>query len=157
MFSAFINSFKIPDLRRRIVFTLAMLAVCRIGAWIAVPGIDTRELDEWQLRRAEESGGGSLLGMYDLFVGGALYHGSVAAMGIMPYISAAIIMQLMTAVWPTLARLAREGDVGRARITQYSRYLTVAICFFQGLMMITQVFENPKNTLTEKYITGEFG
>ncbi len=75
------------------------------------------------------------LGMYDLFVGGALYHGAVAAMGIMPYISAAIIMQLMTAVWPTLARLAREGDVGRAKITQYSRYMAVLLCFFQGGML----------------------
>ncbi len=141
MFSAFFNSFKIPELRKRIIFTLALLAICRVSAWIPVPGVDTQAVDEW-LSRPSSNNAGGLLGMYDLFVGGALYRGAVGAMGIMPYISASIIMQLMVAMVPTLARLAKEGDVGRAKITQYSRYGAIFLCLVQGSMMLA-AFEHP--------------
>ena len=135
MFSAFTNSLKIPELRSRIFYTLSLLFVARVGAHIPLPGIDPAPLQKFF---AEQAGGtgGALVGLYNMFTGGALVKGAIFALGIMPYISASIIFQLMTAVVPALSRLQQEGDVGRQKLTQYMRYATVIICLVQGTLLI---------------------
>ena len=132
MFSAFVNTFKIPELRQRIIFTLSLIFVCRIVAAIPLPGVDAVLIKEVV---GNQGSGDGLTGILNLFSGGALLQCSIGTLGIMPYISASIILQLMTAVIPHLEKLAREGDVGRQKITQYTRYLTVIICTVQGLAM----------------------
>ncbi len=146
MISAFVNCFKIPDLRDRILFTLMMLFIARIGANIPLPGINPQPLQDFF---AAQSGGdsGNLLGLYNMFTGGALLKGAVFALGIMPYISASIIMQIMGVIMPQIARLQQEGEVGRQKITQYTRYLTLAICIVQGLLLLLTL-ENPANLFT---------
>ncbi|MBP7142586.1 MAG: preprotein translocase subunit SecY [Opitutaceae bacterium] len=141
MFSAFTNSLKIPELRSRIFYTLALLFVARVGAHIPLPGLDPKPL---QAFFADQSTGGAsaLVGLYNMFTGGALVKGAVFALGIMPYISAAIVFQLMTAVVPSLSRLQQEGDVGRQKLTQYTRYATLLICLVQGTLLILAL-ENP--------------
>ena len=131
MLSAFVNAFKITELRQRILFTLGLVFVCRLIAAVPLPGVDAVAIRQF----FEGTGGaeGGLVGMFNLFSGGALLQCSIGTLGIMPYISASIIIQLMTAVVPHLERLAREGDVGRAKITQYTRYLTVVLCTVQGV------------------------
>ncbi len=141
MFSAFTNSLKIPELRSRIFYTLSLLFVARVAAYIPLPGIDPAPLQRFF---AEQSAGGSgaLMGLYNMFTGGALMKGAIAALGIMPYISAQIIFQLMTAVVPSLSRLQQEGDVGRQKLTQYVRYATVIICIIQGTLLLLAL-DNP--------------
>ena len=134
MFSAFANAFKIPELRQRILFTLGLIFICRLISIVPSPGVDAVALQA-VIDRIAESAGGGVMGMIDLFSGGALGRCAVGALGIMPYISASIIIQLMTAVIPQLERLAREGDTGRAKITQYTRYLTLIICIVQGFVL----------------------
>jgi preprotein translocase subunit SecY len=121
------NCFKIPELKSRILFTIMLLAVCRLTAFIVIPGIDGHKLAEF----FKEHGQGGLLVMYNTFAGGAFGNCAVGALGIMPYISATIIIQLLTAVWPRLSKLARE-EGGRTKIVQYGRYLTVLLCIGQG-------------------------
>jgi preprotein translocase subunit SecY len=134
MFKAIINAFKIPELRQRILFTLGLIFVCRLIALVPSPGVNAAALQMVIDSIAEQAAGG-VMGMINLFSGGALGRCAVGALGIMPYISASIIIQLMTAVIPQLERLAREGDTGRAKITQYTRYLTLAICLVQGFLL----------------------
>ena len=141
MFSAFTNSLKIPELRSRIFYTLALLFVARVGAHIPLPGIDPMPLQHF-FEDQTQSAGGALVGLYNMFTGGALVKGAICALGIMPYISSSIIFQLMTAVVPMLSRLQQEGDVGRQKLTQYTRYATVAICLVQGTLLILAL-ENP--------------
>lgn len=141
MFSAFTNSMKIPELRSRILYTLSLLFVARVGAHIPLPGLDPKPLLQFFADQTA-GGGGALVGLYNMFTGGALLKGAVCALGIMPYISASIIFQLMTAVVPALSRLQQEGDVGRQKLTQYTRYLTVVICVVQGVLLILAL-ENP--------------
>ncbi len=141
MFSAFSNCLKIPDLRRRIFFTLGLVFACRIVANVPTPGVDAESLRR-VIADIESQVGGGFLGLIDMFSGGALRNVAVGALGIMPYISASIIIQLMTTVIPALERLAREGDSGRQKITQYTRYLTLALCVVQGLFM-AMTLENP--------------
>lgn len=141
MFSAFTNSMKIPELRSRILYTLGLLFVARVGAHIPLPGIDPKPLQQFFADQTA-GGAGALVGLYNMFTGGALVKGAVCALGIMPYISASIIFQLMTAVVPALSRLQQEGDVGRQKLTQYTRYATVLICLIQGVLLILAL-ENP--------------
>jgi preprotein translocase subunit SecY len=141
MFSAFTNSMKIPELRSRILYTLGLLFVARVGAHIPLPGIDPEPLQRFFADQTA-AGSGALVGLYNMFTGGALVKGAVCALGIMPYISASIIFQLMTAVVPALSRLQQEGDVGRQKLTQYTRYATVLICLIQGVLLILAL-ENP--------------
>ncbi len=121
------NIFKIEELRNRIIFTLAMLIVFRLGAHIPVPGIDSAALSEFF--KANSKG---LLGNIDMFSGGAFRNMTIFALGIIPYISASIIMQLLTAVFPYFERLSKEGDAGRKKITQYTRYGTILLSIIQG-------------------------
>ncbi len=130
--NTFKNCFKIPELKSRIIFTLAVLAICRLEAVIRVPGLDGQALADFFSRHAQQGGG--VMGIYSMFTGGALEHCAVGALGIMPYISATIIVQLLTAVVPQLSKLARE-EGGRTKIVQYGRYLTVLLCLGQGLFM----------------------
>ena len=119
---------KFGDLKRRLLFLLGALIVYRIGAHIPVPGIDPVALE--RLFRTQQNG---ILGMFNMFSGGALSRFTVFALGIMPYISSSIIMQLLTVVSPQLEALKKEGESGRRKITQYTRYGTVGLAFFQGL------------------------
>src|SRR4051812_23116046 len=124
---AFRNLFRIPDLRNRVLFTLALLAVYRIGAHIPTPGINIAALT-----RLFEQGQGSVLGIFDLFSGGNLRRLTIFALGIMPYITASIILQLLTVVYEPLAKLQKEGELGRKKITQWTRYLTVILGALQS-------------------------
>src|SRR5260221_8937095 len=128
MFEKLANVFRVPDLRKRVLFTLAMLAVYRLGSHIPTPGINTDAL-----QKAFEQQSGGLLGFYDLFSGGNLRKLTIFALGIMPYITASIILQLLTVVWEPLARLQKEGDLGRRKITQWTRYLTMLLSILQSM------------------------
>lgn len=133
MFSAFLNSIKVKELRGRILFVLGVIVLCRIAANIPCPWIDPKSLANY-FQKVGQSAGGGVFGIFDLFSGGALQRFAVATLGIMPYISASIIMQLLIPVLPSLEKMARQGDVGRQKINQYIRYLTVIICLIQGAM-----------------------
>ncbi len=128
MLSGFVNIFKIPELKRRILFTLGLLAVYRVGVHVPTPGIDGAALAE-VFRQVQST----LLGFADLFSGGALSNMTIFALGIMPYISSSIILQLLTVVIPHLEKLAKEGEAGRRVIVRYTRYGTVALAAFQSL------------------------
>lgn len=143
MLSAFSNCLKVPELRQRIFFTFGIFFVVRFLERLPTPGVDAVALREL-LAQVQSQAGGSFLGLFDLFSGGAFQYAAVAALGIMPYISASIIMQLLAAVLPSLERLVREGDVGRQKITQYTRYLTVLLCIVQGYAMAVTL-ENPQS------------
>lgn len=124
--NSFRNVFAVPDLRKRVLFTLSLLAVYRIGSHIRVPGIDPVQLEQlWQ------NVASSLLGVLDLFSGGNLQKISVLALGIMPYITASIILQLMTVVSPRLKAVQEEGEMGRRKMNQWTRYLTVVLAIIQ--------------------------
>src|ERR1019366_10179323 len=122
------NCFKIPELKSRILFTLGLLAVCRLIAVIRIPGLNGDALSNFFTKHG---GSGGMLGMYNTFAGGAFEHCAIGSLGIMPYISATIIIQLLTAVVPRLSKLARE-EGGRTQIIKYGRYLTVLLCLGQG-------------------------
>jgi preprotein translocase subunit SecY len=125
---ALANVFRIPDLRKRVLFTLGLLAVYRVGAYIPTPGIDTDKFEQFFMRNAS----GGFLGYFDLFSGGMLRRMTIFALGITPYITASIILQLLTVVIPTLDKLQKEGELGRRKITQWTRYLTVALAILQS-------------------------
>jgi len=139
LIQTFTNCFKIPELKSRIFFTCLLLAIARLIAWVPVPGLNHEALKSWFDSRA---GGGGLLDMYNMFTGDAMSHGAVGSLGIMPYISATIIIQLLTAVIPTLSKAARE-EGGRAKIIQYGRYLTVVLCVILGTSTALS-WENPQ-------------
>src|SRR3954463_15370092 len=141
----FRNCFKIPELKSRILFTLMVLAICRLEAYIRVPGLNGQVLADFFKTHAAQ--GASVLGMYSLFTGGALERCAIGSLGIMPYISATIIIQLLTAVVPQLSKLARE-EGGRTKIIQYGRYLTVLLCLGQGMVMAVG-WENPTKIFGE--------
>lgn len=122
------NIFKIPELRSRIIFTLALLVVYRVGAHIPTPGINSEALKKFLLEK-----GGAVVGFFDIFSGGALSQMAIFALGIMPYISASIILQLLTVVIPALGKIAKEGEAGRKQIIKYTRYGTVGIAAIQSL------------------------
>ena len=131
-FSAVLNVFRVAELRSRLLFTLAVLAIYRLGIFIHTPGISREALTD-QIKRQKEAGGGGILDVFNFFSGGALEQMSIFALGIMPYISASIVMSLLTAVVPTLDRLNKEGALGRRKINQYTRYGTIFISIVQGI------------------------
>ncbi len=132
LFEAIANVFRIPDLRKRLLFTLSMLAVYRLGGHIPTPGIN---LQRWTEFFASHSG--SIFGFFDLFAGGNIRRLTIFALGIMPYITASIILQLLTVVVPTLEKLQKEGELGRRKITQWTRYLTVGLALMQSFGIAT--------------------
>ncbi|MFL6201824.1 MAG: preprotein translocase subunit SecY, partial [Thermoanaerobaculia bacterium] len=127
MIDSFRNIFAIPDLRKRVLFTFGLLAVYRIGCHIPSPGVDPQALLEFMAAAQ-----GTFLGFINTFTGGSLQKIAVFALGIMPYITASIILQLLTVVWPYLEKLSKEGELGRRKITQYTRYGAVLIAIIQG-------------------------
>src|SRR5215468_5102078 len=139
--NTFSNCFKIPELKSRILFTLIVLAICRLAAVVRIPGLDGAALAAFFKTHA--GAGSGVLGMYSMFTGGALERCAIGALGIMPYISATIIIQLLGAVVPSLSKLARE-EGGRVKIVQYSRYLTILLCLGQGFAMALG-WENPQS------------
>ena len=139
MLSAFQNAFKIPDLRKRIIFTILLLAVLRLGTHITIPGIDDEQLSQFFDKLAPQGG---ILQLYDLFAGRAFSQMTIFALGIQPYISASIILQLLTVVIPYLERLSKEGPTGQKKITQYTRYGTVVLAAIQGIG-ISVALRNP--------------
>src|SRR6201989_1236456 len=141
MVGAFLNTVKIPELRRRILFTLAIIVIVRLGAAITTPGVNQAVIQEWFRTALTEKTGGNVAALFNLFSGGALENCAIFSLGIMPYISASIMMQLLTAVIPQLGRLQRE-DGGRQKIMQYTRYATVALCGFQGFLL-AKALEDP--------------
>src|ERR1700760_1981754 len=141
MISAFSNTFKIPELRTRIIFTLILLVVVRIGAAITCPGVNASVIQEWSQSQVSNETGGNVAALFNIFSGGALENCAVFSLGVMPYISASIMLQLLTAVIPSLGKLAKE-DGGRQKIMQYTRYATIALCVFQGYLLALS-FENP--------------
>jgi len=127
-FEAVANVFRVPDLRKRLLFALGLLAIYRLGGHIPTPGIDANKLSDLFSKNA-----GSLFGYIDLFSGGMLRRLTIFALGIMPYITASIILQLLTVVWPYLEKMQKEGELGRRKITQMTRYLTVVLAIVQSL------------------------
>ena len=130
MTTGFSNALRVEELKKRLLFTFAMLAVYRVGVAIPTPGIDGKALGAF-FREASSN----VFGLVNLFSGGALERFSIFALGIMPYISASIILQLLTVVVPTLERLSKEGEAGRRKITQYTRYGTVLLALIQSLFI----------------------
>ncbi|MFO1476176.1 MAG: preprotein translocase subunit SecY [Verrucomicrobiota bacterium] len=139
--NTFSNCFKIPELKSRILFTALVLAICRLAAVTHLPGLDSTRLAEFF--EAQSKNANSMLGLYSMFSGGALENCAIGALGIMPYISATIIIQLLTAVYPPLSKLAREEN-GRTKLIQYGRYLTVLLCLVQGAVIAVS-WEHPDN------------
>ena len=125
------NILKVPDLRKKVLFTIMVMVIFRIGAHITTPGINPTGLAELTDRLSKSNFGG-LIGYFDLFVGGAFEKFTIFALGLMPYISASIFMQLMTAVVPHLEKLSKEGEAGRKQIQKYVRYATILICMLQS-------------------------
>ncbi len=142
MLQAYVNAFKIPDLRNKILFTLLIIVVYRIGTFIPTPGIDGQALSQF-FARMSGTPGGRLFGIMGMFSGGALQKATIFALGIMPYVSASIIMQLLTVVIPYLEKLAKEGEEGRRKLIQFTRYLTVVLSMIQTFF-ISLWLENPQ-------------
>jgi preprotein translocase subunit SecY len=127
MFSWLANAWRVPELRRRVLFTAAILAIYRFGSWVPAPGVDSETIEDYFSGRS-----GTVLGLLNVFSGGALSQFAIFALGIMPYVTASIILQLMTVVVPKLEALQKEGEAGYAKINQYTRYLTVALAAAQA-------------------------
>ena len=145
MISAFANTWKIPDLRDRILFTLALIVIVRLGVHITLPGVDATVIKAWldSMAKQDATQAGGVTALLMVFSGGGLTQCGVFALGIMPYISASIMVQLMTAIVPKFSRLARE-DGGRQKITQYTRYITIVIALVQGYFVAVSL-KNPQN------------
>lgn len=141
MLRAYANIFKVPELTRKVLFTLAIILVYRIGAYIPTPGIDGHALQTF-FQSVAQTPGGTLFGIMGMFSGGALQKATIFALGIMPYVSASIILQLLTVVFPYLEKLAKEGEEGRKKIIQYTRYGTVLLAIIQTYF-ISLWLENP--------------
>src|SRR6201984_798439 len=138
MLEKFLNIFRIPDLRKRVLFTLGILAVYRLGAFIPTPGVNTHLLEQLFNQQS-----GSALGLMDLFGGGNLRRMTIFALGIMPYITASIIFQLLTVVYEPLARIQKEGELGRRKITQWTRYMTIVLGALQSIGIAAILTKSP--------------
>ncbi|NQT50792.1 preprotein translocase subunit SecY, partial [bacterium] len=146
MLSSFANIFRIPDLRKKILVTVGLIVVFRFGTFVPLPGVNTAEvtrISESLYKGRQSTAAGRALGMINLFTGGALGRCSVFALGIMPYISASIIFQLLATVIKPLEQLQREGEAGRRKINQYTRYATVALCMVQSFFMTSWIEGSP--------------
>ncbi len=154
MISTFQNIFKVPDLKRKLLFTLGAVAVYRLGAHLPLPGINAQALGLLMQQLKQQ---GSLFGMYDIFVGGALSRAAILFLGVMPYISSSIIFQLLGSVFPQIEKLQRD-QAGRRKITQYTRYLTVGLAAFQAIgiavFLEMQKFTGPEGTMAIVYNPG---
>ncbi len=152
MLKTFLNSFRIPELRKKLAFTAGMLALYRLGAYLPAPGINVDAVEDI----AENFTGSNVLGFLNLFSGGSLQRFSIFTLGIMPYITASIILQLMTVVVPSLEKLRKEGEVGQQKITQYTRYLTVGLAFAQsiGYVFLFRSFSTGTTDVVDSFTFG---
>src|SRR6202050_5151545 len=144
MISTILGAFRVPEIRRKVLFTFAMLALYRLGSYIPAPAVNTKALASIQ----QAASGSGILGLLNTFSGGGLGRIALFALGIMPYITASIILQLLQVVVPSLEKLQKEGEVGPARLTQYTRYLTVGLAFAQsiGYVFLFKSFEQQAGT-----------
>src|SRR5262245_31590908 len=140
MLAKFATVFKIPELRKKILLTLGLLFVYRLGFYITLPSINQTVMAE-NFKAMQEAGGGlaQTLKLVELFSASSFGNSTIFGLGIMPYISASIILQLLASVYPPLEKLQKEGEAGRKKINEYTRYLTVVLCFFQSLMWINYI------------------
>jgi preprotein translocase subunit SecY len=153
MLSAFLNIFRIPDLRNRVLFTLGMLVIYRVGFWIPLIGVDQAALSNLAEKATEDATGfGRLLQFASIFSGGSLQQSTVFGLGIAPYITASIIFQLLQTVYPPLAALKKEGMSGQQKVMEYTRYATVALCFVQGFMWLGYLYS--QNLVEPQYVSG---
>src|SRR5690349_23118941 len=129
MVSTILSAFTVAEIRKKVAFTAILLALYRVGSHVPVPGVNPKAVEDIQ----SNFGGGNILGLLNTFSGGGLSRIALFALGIMPYITASIILQLLTVVVPSLEKLQKEGEVGQARITQYTRYLTVGLALAQSV------------------------
>ncbi|MDQ5833224.1 MAG: preprotein translocase subunit SecY, partial [Actinomycetota bacterium] len=152
MLKTFLNAFRVADIRKKLAFTAGMLALYRIGAYIPAPGINIDAVEQI----AENFSGSNVLGFLNLFSGGSLQRFAIFALGIMPYITASIMLQLLTVVIPQLDKLRKEGEVGQQKITQYTRYLTVALAFGQsiGYVFLFRTFSSGSAEVVENFTFG---
>src|SRR5689334_8314329 len=148
MVSTIFSAFRVAEIRKKILFTAAMLALYRLGSYIPVPGVNTKALDQIQSNYSS----GNILGFLNLFAGGGLSRIAIFALGIMPYITASIILQLLPVVSPSLEKLQKEGEVGQQRITQYTRYLTVGLAAAQSVGYVF-LFRSQGNTNGQQVFT----
>jgi preprotein translocase subunit SecY len=148
MLNTILSAFTVPDIRRKLGFTALLLALYRLGSHIPVPGINTQAVHDIQTKLS----GNGILGFLNLFSGGGLSRIAIFALGIMPYITASIILQLLTVVVPSLEKLQKEGEVGQARITQYTRYLTVGLAFAQSIGYVF-LFRSLQSSAGESVVT----
>jgi preprotein translocase subunit SecY len=148
MLQTILNSFSVAEIRKKLIFTAGILALYRLGAYIPSPGVDAQAIQDG----VNNVGGSNILGFLNLFSGGSLSRLSLFALGIMPYITASIILQLLTVVVPSLERLQKEGEVGQQKITQYTRYLTVALAFAQS---VGYVFLFTSSSFSSQSVIGE--
>jgi len=152
MLAPVFNIFRVPELRRKILITLGLLVLCRVGVYVPIPGVNTHAVSRSLQQAREQEGEGGLgtrmIGLVDMFAGGALKRCTVFALGVMPYISASIIFQLLTTVVKPLEELSKEGEAGRKKINQYTRYATVLLCIVQGFFIAKWIkgLETPPGT-----------
>src|ERR1700728_5448327 len=139
MIGTILSAFRVPEIRKKLIFTMAVLALYRLGTYIPAPGINTSAVNAI----SKNESGNSILGLLNLFSGGGLGRIAIFSLGIMPYITSSIILQLLQVVVPSLEQLSQEGEVGQARITQYTRYLTVGLALAQsiGYVFLFRSFE----------------
>ena len=143
MLGAFINVFRIPDLRKKVLFTLLMLSVYRVGYYVPLPGIDQSALTNyWQQAGGQGGATQQAAALFSMFTGGSLGQSTIFGLGIMPYISASIILQLLVTVVPSLEKLSKEGEAGRRKIQEYTRYSTLGLCVVQGLFWMRHLQSN---------------
>src|SRR5215211_4358277 len=149
-----LSSVRVPEIRRKLLFTAAMLLLYRAGAYVPAPKIDTNVLDE--ISKNSAFGNGQILQFLNLFSGGSLHRSAIFALGIMPYITASIILQLLQVVVPSLEKLRNEGEVGQQKITQYTRYLTVGLAFAQsiGYVFLFRTFSAGSADVVEDFTFG---
>src|SRR3954468_5375196 len=152
MLRTFLNAFRVADIRKKLAFTAGMLALYRVGAYIPAPGIDVNAVEQI----SENFGGSNILGLLNTFSGGSLQRFAIFALGIMPYITASIMLQLLTVVVPQLDKLRKEGEVGQQKITQYTRYLTVGLAFGQsiGYVFLFRTFSAGGTDVVENFTFG---
>src|SRR5277367_1880133 len=140
MFRSFLNIFRVPELRNKVLFTFFMLLIYRIGFWVPLPGVDQNAMQKIAQNQDDSSAAGRMASYVSIFSGGSLTQSSIFSLGIMPYISSSIIFQLLTTVVPALEKLQKEGETGRKKIQEWTRYSTVPLCMIQAIFWLKFLF-----------------
>jgi len=143
MIKSFLNIFRVPELRNKVLFTFFMLLIYRIGFWVPLPGVDQARMQEIEKNQDDTSAAGRMASYVSIFSGGSLTQSSIFSLGIMPYISSSIIFQLLGTVVPALEKLQKEGETGRKKIQEWSRYATVPLCMIQAVMLLAYMQQGP--------------